>query len=174
MIPERQYVVNLGPVSTQAGRAFTDFLMQVFPLNHRLSAAGEALARSGGQTLARWLVLEAIQDHPATVADIARAMGQARQGVQRLADLLVERGDAAYQTNPKHRRASLLSITPAGLASLRTIQHAQRAWADRLGAELGQADLERARQVLDQALHLVSRDLPALQILPETHVEPDP
>ena len=171
MIPNRQDVVNTEPAWTPAGRAFTDFLMQVFPLNHRLSAAGEALAKAGGQTLARWLVLEAIQTRAATVADIAREMGQARQGVQRLADVLVDQGDAMYQTNPRHRRANLLAITPAGLASLRAIQHAQRAWADQLGAELGKADLDRAKQVLDRALHLVSRDLPALQTLPGANAE---
>jgi DNA-binding MarR family transcriptional regulator len=145
--------------------------MQVFPLNHRLSAAGEALAQAGGQTLARWLVLEAIQNRAATVADIAREMGQARQGVQRLADVLVDNGDAMYQANPRHRRANLLEITPAGLASLRAIQRAQRTWADQLGEELGTADLESAKRVLDRALHLVSRDLPALQTLLRTNAE---
>src|SRR5947209_3265086 len=113
MVPKRQHVVNDRPTWTPAGRAFTEFLMQVFPLNHRLSAAGEALAKVGGQTLARWLVLEAIQDRAATVADIARAMGQARQGVQRLADVLVANGDATYHANPRHRRAALVAITPA-------------------------------------------------------------
>lgn len=167
MLPERQHVVNTAPAWTPTGRAFTDFLMRVFPLNHRLSAAGEALAQAGGQTLARWLVLEAIQERPATVADVAREMGQARQGVQRLADVLVANGDATYQANPRHRRASLLAITPAGLASLREIQDAQRAWADRLGEELGAADLDRARELLDRALDIVSRDLPVLQNRPE-------
>jgi len=143
--------------------------MQVFPLNHRLSVAGEVLAKAGGQTLARWLVLEAIQNHAATVADIAREMGQARQGVQRLANLLVDQGDAAYQPNLRHRRANLLVITPAGLASLRAIQHAQRTWADQIGAELGTADLEQAKQVLDRALYLVSRDLPTRQTRLETN-----
>src|SRR5581483_3401133 len=176
MIPERQHVVKSVPAETPptwtpAGRAFTEFLMQVFPLNHRLSAAGEALAQTGGQTLARWLVLEAIQDSAATVADIAREMGQARQGIQRLADVLVKHGDATYRANPRHRRADLLAITPAGITSLRAIQHAQRAWADQIGAELGETELERAKQVLDRALQLVVRDLPALQRLPETTTE---
>jgi DNA-binding MarR family transcriptional regulator len=103
-------------------------------------------------------------------------MGQARQGVQRLADVLVESGGATYETNPRHRRANLLAITPDGLASLRAIQYAQRAWANQLGAALGEADLTHAKQVLDRALVLVTRDLPALQSLPAAEVErvPDP
>lgn len=164
MMPKKQHVVNgSAPDWSPAGGAFTAFLMRVFPLSDRLSAAGEAIAATGGQTLARWLVLEQIQDQPAIVADIARAIGHARQGVQRLADLLVESGAASYEDNPRHRRASLLRITPDGITSLRTIQHAQRAWADRIGTELGQADLDQASRILDRALQLVSRDLPGLQ-----------
>src|SRR5579859_5567197 len=100
MMPEKQHVVNdAAPGWSPAGAAFTAFLMRVFPLNDQLSAAGEAIATVGGQTLARWLVLEQIQDQPATVADIARATGHARQGVQRLADLLVDSGAASYDDN---------------------------------------------------------------------------
>jgi DNA-binding MarR family transcriptional regulator len=89
--------------------------------------------------------------------------------VQRLADVLVDNGDATYQANPRHRRADLLAITPAGLASLQVIQHAQRTWSSRLGEELGKADLDRAKEVLDRALHIVSRDLPTLPTHPGTN-----
>jgi len=163
MMSKRQHVVNNpAPGWSPAGAAFTAFLMRVFPLNDRLSAAGEAIAAAGGQTLARWLVLEQIQDQPAIVADIARAIGHARQGVQRLADLLAESGAAAYETNPRHRRASLLRITPEGIASLRAIQSAQRAWADRMGRELGAAELTRAAKLMGAAERVVAGDLPNL------------
>ncbi len=160
MMPDKQHVVKeAAPGWSPAGEAFTSFLMRVFPLSDRLSAAGEAIAAVGGQTLARWLVLEQIQDQPATVADIARAIGHARQGIQRLADALVGSGAASYEDNPRHRRASLVRITPGGIASLRNIQHAQRAWADRIGTELGQSDLEQASRVLDRTLQAVARNL---------------
>lgn len=163
MVSERQHVVNSAmPEWSPAGAAFTAFLMRVFPLNERLSAAGEALAKTGGQTLARWLVLEQIHDQPATVADIARALGHARQGVQRLADTLVESGAATYDVNPRHRRASLLAITPEGIASLRAIQVAQRGWSDQLGQELGPAELARATTLLEAAERVVARELPNL------------
>jgi DNA-binding MarR family transcriptional regulator len=72
--------------------------------------------------------------------------------VQRLADVLVRDGFAVYQDNPAHRRAKLLAITPRGRAALRTIQAAQVAWSDRMGAELGEAELRRASAVLDRVL----------------------
>ena len=131
--------------------------MQVVRLIRDFTAAGEALARPAGQTLARWLVLEAVQDQPATVAQIARDMHLARQGVQRLADVLVRDGLAVYEPNPAHRRAKLLRLTPQGRSALHTVQAAQRSWADALGAELGETDLRQASAILDRVLDAVRR-----------------
>jgi DNA-binding MarR family transcriptional regulator len=159
MVQDGQHVVNAGDrppaPRTPAGDAFTDLLGQVIGLTRRFTSAGEALARPAGQTLARWLVLEMIQDDPATVAEIARRLYLARQGVQRLADLLVRDGLAVYEANPRHRRAKLLRITPRGRATLWTIQAAQRAWADAVGATLGEADLRQAAVLLDQVRQAV-------------------
>jgi DNA-binding MarR family transcriptional regulator len=159
-IAVRQHAVNAeapAPTGTPAGEAFTSLLGQVIGLTRRFTVIGEALARPAGQTLARWLVLEAVDGAPATVAQIARSLHLARQSVQRLADLLVRDGLAAYQDNPAHRRAKLVRLTPPGRTALRTIQTAQRAWADALGAELGEAELRQAGAVLDRVLHAVRK-----------------
>jgi DNA-binding MarR family transcriptional regulator len=157
-LPGRQHVVNdAAPERTPAGDALTDLVMQVVRLIRDFTTVGEALARPAGQTLARWLVLEAVQDQPATVAEIARRMHLARQGVQRLADVLVRDGLAVYEPNPAHRRAKLLRLTPQGRSALRTIQAAQKTWADALGAELGEADLRQASAVLDRVLEAVRK-----------------
>ena len=163
MLPKRQEVVNGGLDRSTPGEAFTRFLMRVFPLNHRLTAAGELLAKRAGQTLARWLVLEAVEGEPSTVPDIARRLGQARQGVQRHADLLVSEGFASYVENPRHKRANLLEIAPAGVVALRQIQEGQREWANRIGVEIGEEELERTSAVLDKVLELVTEDLSPLR-----------
>lgn len=144
------------PSRTPEGDAFTALLGQVIVLTRHFTTAGEALARPAGQTLARWLVLEAVQDAPATVAQVARTLHLARQGVQRLADLLVGDGLAVYQDNPAHRRAKLLQLTPRGRSALRTIQRAQAAWADALGAQLGEDDLRQASTLLGRVLEAVT------------------
>jgi DNA-binding MarR family transcriptional regulator len=162
-IAARQHVVNGGdqpPSRTPAGDAFTTLLGQVIGLTRRFTTAGEALAKPAGQTLARWLVLETIQDRPATVAQIARSLLLARQGVQRLADVLVRDGLAAYEDNPAHRRAKLLRVTPAGGTTLRTIQRAQVAWADALGAKIGEEELRQASILLDRVLQAVDPHAP--------------
>lgn len=139
------------------GTAFTGLVMRVFPLNHRLTVAGEAIARQGDQTLARWLVLETIDAQPATVAEIARHLGQARQGVQRLADALVDGGAATYEVNPRHRRAQLLCISSSGRQALERIRAAQQVWAAGLQATLDRQQLDATCTFLDRVLDLVTR-----------------
>jgi DNA-binding MarR family transcriptional regulator len=144
------------PARTPAGDALSGLVVRVFRLNGLLSEAGDALARPAGQSSARWQVLAAIEDAPASVAHIARALGLARQSVQRVADLLAGEGLASYADNPDHLRAKLLCLTPRGQAALGAIQRAQRVWADRLGAAIGEMDLRRASAVLDRLLGALS------------------
>ena len=66
--------------------------LAVFRLNGQFLEVSERLARPVGLTAAWWQVLGAVLPGPLPVAGIARAMGITRQSVQRIADLLVERG----------------------------------------------------------------------------------
>ena len=132
-LPERQHAVKFqarGETCTLAGDALTELIIPTIRLRALFTTAGEAIARPAGQTLARWLVLEAVAQAPRTVAQVARTMGLTRQSVQRVADLLERDGLTAYAENPDHRRAQPVRLTPHGLQALRTIQQAQRVWAD--------------------------------------------
>ena len=152
-VQQRQDTVNRSAraeARTPAGDAFSQLVVQVFQLDGLLAAAGDALAKPAGQTSARWRVLAALEDGPATVSHIARAWGLARQSVQRVADALVQEGWAVYEENPGHRRAQLLRLTPRGRRALGTIQAAQRSWANALGARIGEADLRQASSVLQR------------------------
>lgn len=133
-----------------AAEALTDLILEVFRLNGRLLAAGDALTRPFGQSSARWQVLGAIADEPRTVASIARNMGLARQSVQRTADVLERDGIVEFVDNPAHRRAKLVRLTRRGRRILDRITEAQAGWANDLAA--GAALDERAiRKVLDTA-----------------------
>ncbi|MEV0619730.1 helix-turn-helix domain-containing protein [Nonomuraea sp. NPDC050404] len=117
-----------------------------FRLNGQFLRVAEGLAQPAGMTAAWWQVLGAVLREPLPVAGIARAMGMTRQGVQRIADLLVERGLAEYRPNPAHRRAKLLRPTAAGRESIDRITPAHQDFADRLVGELG---AEQARECLE-------------------------
>lgn len=150
-VPTRQHVV-------QAGEAFDGLLHRVVALNRLFGAAGEALARPAGQTLARYLVLREAQNAPASVAELARRLRLTRQGVQRVADLLAGEGLVTYTDNPRHRRAKLVRPTDAGRAALEQIVDAQRAWAERLGPQIGHHKLEQANELLDEVLRVLEEN----------------
>ncbi|MBR8642936.1 MarR family transcriptional regulator [Streptomyces tuirus] len=129
----------------------------VFRLNGQFLAVADELARPAGLTAAWWQVLGAVLPEPLPVSGIARAMGITRQSVQRVADLLVERGLAEYRPNPAHRRAKLLAPTEEGLAAIARVDPGHAAFADRLAEAFGEPELaeavrlmERLSQVLDQ------------------------
>jgi len=144
------------PVKSSAGDVLTSLIVPVIKLEAHFSRAGEAIAAAGGQTLARWLALEIVADTPATVAQIARRLELTRQSVQRVADLLEKDGLTEYVDNPAHQRSKLVQITPSGQETLRTIQAAQRAWANRVGAEIGEADLRHASDVVDRLTRVLA------------------
>ena len=155
----RQHAVNTSDDllrRTPAGDAFSTVAILILRLAGYLTTAGDELARPAGQTSARWQVLAAVETEPMTVAHIARALGLARQSVQRVADVLAEEGLAAYQENPAHRRAKLLRLLPKGRAVLRAIQAAQQPWADALGAQLGEAELRRVAATLERLLQALA------------------
>jgi DNA-binding MarR family transcriptional regulator len=124
--------------------------LAAFHLNGRFLSIAEGLARPAGLTAARWQVLGAVLSEPRSVAGIARAMGITRQGVQRVADLLVSEGMAEYVANPSHRRAKLLCPTDAGRAAIDQIKPGHSQLADRLAEELGVAELRRAVRSLER------------------------
>src|ERR1700736_3375389 len=134
---------------SRAGEVLTSLIVPVIRLETYFSRAGEGIAAAGGQTLARWLVLESVAEAPAPVAQIARGFGYTRQSVQRVADLLERDGFTEYGINPAHQRSQLVRITPLGRKTLTTIRRAQRAWADRVGSEIGEAALRKASSAGD-------------------------
>src|SRR3954464_1940141 len=112
-MPRRQHAVNVSsrenrPLRTPAGDALSVLVLRVLRLSGRLGEAGDVLARPSGHTSARWQVLAGAETGEATVADIARALGLARQSVQRVADLVAEEGWVSWRDNPAHARAKLL------------------------------------------------------------------
>src|ERR687897_1467589 len=127
------------PDRTPAGNALTELVLPAFELNGEFLAAAEEMTRRVGLTPAWWQVLGATLAEPLPVAEIARrvGLGLARQSVQRVADILVERGWAHYLENPAHRRAKLVAPTPAGPTAGASPAESQNAWGDAGGGALG-------------------------------------
>ena len=159
VVPPREEWPDPPPL-TEAGEVLTDVILTTFRLNARLMEAAQDLAVEGGLTAAWWQVLGGVLDEPRSVADIGRRMGMTRQGVQRIADLLVERGLAEYRPNPAHRRAKLLACTEAGYWAIRRISIAQHPWAARIGAELGADELRTALATMQTLVATLEAERP--------------
>ncbi|MFI6419582.1 MarR family winged helix-turn-helix transcriptional regulator [Streptomyces sp. NPDC050842] len=139
----------------------------VFRLNGQFLAVSEKLAEPAGLTAAWWQVLGAVLPEPLPVAGIARVMGITRQSVQRIADLLVREGLAAYETNPAHRRAKLLAPTEAGRAAIDRIEPGHAELAALLAAELG------GQEAFDETVRVLERLSGALDAVSATYSAPE-
>jgi DNA-binding MarR family transcriptional regulator len=130
-------------VTTDAATLLGDTALAVFRLNGQFLDIAEELAGPAGLTAASWQVLGAVLDEALPVAGIARKMGITRQSVQRIADLLVDKGLAEYQPNPAHSRAKLLLPTESGRAAVRRIAPDHRLVAQRLAERLGTKEFQQ-------------------------------
>ena len=130
-------------------------IADVYELAGRFRDCGEAIARTVGQTQARWQVLSAASAAPHSVPQLARVLGVTRQKVQRIADLLVAEGSAQYQDNPDHRASPHLVLTRRGRTALETLTKAASGYHARLARKLSSADvilLQRGLRRLLQSL----------------------
>ncbi|MBV8406545.1 MAG: MarR family transcriptional regulator, partial [Alphaproteobacteria bacterium] len=130
-------------LSTPAGTALTDLILDLFKLSNRLLAAGDRLVGGLGLTSARWQILGTIVtgDRPQPVAWLARDMGANRQNVQRIVNDLAKEGLVAFQTNPHHRRAQLIVLTEEGKKTFEAAMQRQAPWINEIAAGLHLADL---------------------------------
>ncbi|MFH9723753.1 MarR family winged helix-turn-helix transcriptional regulator [Streptomyces sp. NPDC017254] len=146
-----------GETTRASQDALSRTALSVFRLNGQLLGVSEKLAEPAGLTAAWWQVLGAVLPEPLPVAGIARVMGITRQSVQRIADLLVREGLAAYEPNPAHRRAKLLAPTEAGRAAIRRIDPGHAELAAALLRELG------GQEAFDETVRVLARLSDALE-----------
>lgn len=158
-IENRQHVVKLNrPDRTAEGDAFSRLAILALRLGGHLTSAGDAIARPAGQTSARWQVLAAARHGTMSVAEIAKVLGVARQGIQRLADVLEREGLVAYLDNPRHLRAKLVGLTEKGAGALAVIDAGQAHWANALGGQLGKPAIDQAIEALQSVMAVVQSD----------------
>ena len=130
--------------------AFSRLMEECFRVNRRLVKAVGQLTHGSGITGAQWGVLGAFggSDDPLTVAETARRLGLARQGVQRVADLLEDKSLIEYQQNPNHQRAKLAKITDKGRKLLDRLQTLESRWARQAAGDIDIEQVEAATKLV--------------------------
>ena len=110
---------------------FLDLVLSLFRLNGLLIAEGDDMTEALGLTSARWKVIGviALSNSGLTVPGIARVLGQSRQAVQRITDVMVTDGLLSYHPNAKHKRSVLVVLTEEGKTVYKNLRDVQDPWA---------------------------------------------
>ncbi len=145
---------------TPEGETATQVILSTFRANGLLLAAGDRLTADQRLTAARWQVLGAIAlaERPLTVPQIARRIGLTRQSVHATVQRLLRDGLLELVPNADHRRSPLVRLTQPGRAGYAAADRRQAAWANRLAAGIGRADLETTARVLEELCRRLEAD----------------
>lgn len=138
---------------------FRRMTQSVFRTNSAVLRHGDLLNEPFGQSSARWWLLYRLSRGDDSVADIARATGNSRQAVQRLADALVAEDLATYGPNPTDRRKQVVTLTDRGRKVLDAIETSFDDLAKRLVDQFGADELSEAIDHLDAIRRLTERDI---------------
>ncbi len=142
MMSKRQHVVNNGAAELAL------LVADIYEAAGVLRRSGETIAGAEGQSQARWQLLSVISGGPITVAQAARRLGVTRQGVQRVANDLIDERLAVAGPNPDHRSSPLLELTPVGVATLRRINDRAEEINAEIAKKLNPTTVARTRQAL--------------------------
>lgn len=136
---------------SQEGEALTALILETFRLNGALLAAGNRLTKPVGMTSARWQVMGAIvgSKHSLTVAQIARRMDLARQGVQRIVNDLAELELVILEENMDHKRSPLVSVNEKGAKVMDAVDEAQAEWVNGLCDGFSQSQIVEALELME-------------------------
>ena len=136
-------------------KLFLDLVLATFRLNGLLLAEGDRMAESVGLTSARWKAIGviALSSDGLTVPGIAKALGQSRQAVQRITDVMVTDGLLRYQKNPRHKRSALVLLTEQGQQVYNSLRVVQDPWAIENTQDVPLEELEISLQLVRRLIH---------------------
>jgi DNA-binding MarR family transcriptional regulator len=112
------------------------------------------MAEGVGLTSARWKVIGviALSNSGMTVPGIARALGQSRQAVQRITDVMEVDGLVSYANNPRHKRSVLVQLTDQGQQVYHALRTVQDPWAIGLTDDVPVEELAGALRLLQRLI----------------------
>jgi DNA-binding MarR family transcriptional regulator len=130
-------------------QAYEDLLLCVTRTYHRLTAVSDRLHGEQGITTGHRSVLLRLEGGPPpTISEIAADRAVSRQFIQRLVAELVDRGWVTALPNPRHRRASLLSLTPEGRTAVVALREREADVGRSIELALSGTDLIAAADIL--------------------------
>jgi DNA-binding MarR family transcriptional regulator len=145
-------------MASHSAEVFRRFTRSVFATQAALLKHGDTANERFGQTSARWRVLARVSAGETSAAAIARSTGYSRQAVQRLADALAAEGLVRQQADESDLRRQRLELTSTGAEVFGQMEAHFDIWAERLGAQIPEADLIALAEALEHIRLIVLAD----------------
>ena len=141
---------------SEEGFAFTEVVVEIFKLSGLLATEGDRISAPLDLSSSRWKILGALarSGEALTVSQIARNMGQSRQAVQSLVNVLSDQGLIELNDNPHHKRAKLVVLSAAGESLYSKMNQIQIPWANQHASGLDIKDLESTLETLKKMSRL--------------------
>ena len=136
---------------------FTQFTRALFAAHNMVLKHGDLVTGEYHQTSARWRILGNIEPCPLTVSQIARLTGYTRQGIQRLADELVDEGLAIYEA-ASDRRTKNVCITEKGREILEKLTDYENEWVACITQTLRVEELTDLTLALEKVKAVLAED----------------
>ena len=138
-----------GPIIDSKAEAIAELMLEVAQCFFRIRALGQksGLITSWGGGAFGFLRSLALLG-PLTVPQIAQMRPTSRQRMQRLANELAAEGLVKFIDNPKHRRSSLVQLTPKGDAHYRELNARLLAIASTMGVAFDEADIRKTTAIV--------------------------
>ena len=140
-----------GPVVDSKAEAIAELMLEVAQCFFKIRALGQKaglITSWGGGAFG--FMRSLAQLGPLTVPQIARMRPTSRQRMQRLANELAAEGLVEFVDNPQHQRSKLVRLTPKGDAHYRELETRLLRIASTMGADLGEADIRKATEIVRQ------------------------
>ena len=92
-----------------------------------------------------------------TVPAIARVLGQSRQAVQRITDVMVSDGLLHYHVNPEHKKSVLVMLSDQGQEIYTSLRAVQDPWAIENTEDIPFEDLQSALLLIQRLINKFDR-----------------
>lgn len=139
---------------TISGDLFTQIILEAYKFTGLLTSKGDQISEVFGISSAKWKIIGVLirADNLLTVTEISHAMGQSRQAVQRIVNVMHKELLVAFSSNPNHKRAKLISLTNKAIDIHTKLEEKQIPWANELSNEVDENALNITLNTI-KALH---------------------
>jgi|GEM_PF-5303313 DNA-binding MarR family transcriptional regulator len=144
----------------EKGKLMERLNLQIFKLEGLLMVEAEKVLDGMKLTPARSRILGILKrsSRPMTIVEVCHEMGQTRQGVTRLVNLMVKDGHIDFIDNPDHQKIKLLALTPSGRAAHDAARDNQAKACQWMASAIPDGDLQTTQHTVQQLITFLEAD----------------